>query len=147
VQSLSTREGFVYVETYQDTWERTTDGWSLAQRVSLQSHYEAPEPDSETVRSVAADVRRLAVPLIPVGAPVSSECFALHRTDMPAGAAETVLSAAGVRAFFLDVSLVPAQSALGRWLAEPHLFGGRPAQLGKSCRGIVFVEAAANVVN
>jgi hypothetical protein len=96
---------------------------------------------------VAADVRRLAVPLTPVGSAVSSECFALHRPDMPAGAAETVLSAAGVKAFYLDVGLVPAQSALGKWLAEPHLFGGRPAHLDKSCRGIVFVEAAANTIN
>ncbi len=49
VQTVSTREGFVYVETYQDTWQRTSDGWSLAQRVSVASYYEAPEPDAETV--------------------------------------------------------------------------------------------------
>jgi hypothetical protein len=142
VQSVSTREGFVYVETYQDTWDRTNDGWSLAQRNSISSHFEAPEPDADRVKSVAGEVRRLASPLTAVGPQVTSDCFALHRTDMPGGAAESVLSAAGLRAFYLDVTLVPAQSTLGRWLAEPHLFGGRPAELAKECKGIVFVEAA-----
>jgi hypothetical protein len=147
VQSVSTREGFVYVETYQDTWDRTSDGWSLAQRNSISSHFEAPEPDSDRVKSVAGEVRRFASPLTAVGPPVTSDCFALHRTDMPGGAAESVLSAAGPRAFYLDLKLVPAQSTLARWLAEPHLFGGRPADLAKECKGIVFVEAAGAVPN
>ncbi|MDE3166038.1 MAG: hypothetical protein KGN36_09545, partial [Acidobacteriota bacterium] len=141
VRSLSTREGFDYVETYQDTWERTSDGWSLAQRVSLASYFEAPEPDPETVRGVAAEVRRLASPLAAMGAPVSSDCYALHRAGMPAGASESVLAAAGLGAFHLDLGAVPAASVLGRWLAEPHLFGGRPVTLAQSCRGLVFVEA------
>ena len=147
VQSVSTRQGFVYVETYQDTWDRTSDGWSLAQRNSLSSHFEAPVPDAETVKSIAEDVRRFAASLIAVGPQVTSDCFALHRTDMPQGAAESVLSAAGMRAFHLELTLVPAQSPLGRWLAEPHLFGGRPAELAKECRGIVFVEAAGPGAN
>ena len=147
VQTVSTRQGFVYVETYQDTWERTSDGWSLAQRVSLTSYFEAPEPDAEMVRNVAADVRRLATPLPPMGPEVSSDCFALHRPEMPAGVAESVLAAAGLRAFYLDVSRAPAGSVLGRWLAEPHLFGGRPAELARACRGIVFVEAASAGAN
>ena len=147
VQSFSTREGFVYIEAYQDTWKRTSDGWSLAQRNSLTSQFEAPAPDPEKVKSVADDVRRLAAPLSAVGPQVTSDCFALHRAEMPAGAAESVFSAAGLRAFHLDLSAVPAQSALGRWLAEPHLFGGRPAELAKACKGIVFVEAAPGAAN
>ena len=96
---------------------------------------------------MAADLRRLAAPLPPMGPEVSSDCFALHRPEMPAGAAESVLSAAGLRSFYLDVSRVPEQSVLGRWLAEPHLFGGHPAELARSCTGIVFVEAAAAGAN
>jgi len=142
VQSISTREGFLYLENYQDTWERTSDGWSLAQRNSLSSRYEAPEPDSETLRNVTADLRRLASPLSPVGPLVASDCFALHRTDQPTGTAESVLSAAGLRAFSLDLATVPEDSALGRWIAEPHLLGGRPVSLRQACRGIVFVEAS-----
>lgn len=147
VRSVSTREGFDYVETYQDTWQRTSDGWSLAQRVSLESYFEAPDPDPETVRGVAADVRRLSSPLAPMGPQVTSDCYALHRPGMPAGASESVLASAGQRAFYLDVSAVPASSALGRWLAEPHLFGGRPVTLGQSCRGLLFVEAGATSAN
>jgi hypothetical protein len=45
------------------------------------------------------------------------------------------------------LALVPAQSPLGRWLAEPHLFGGRPAELAKECKGIVFVESAGPGAN
>jgi hypothetical protein len=82
-----------------------------------------------------------------VGPQVTSDCFALHRADLPQGVAESVLSAAGLRAFYLDVGRVTAQSALGRWLAEPHLFGGRPADLAKECKGIVFVEAAGGGAN
>ena len=96
---------------------------------------------------MAADLRRLAAPLPAVGPEVTSDCFALHRADQPAGAAESVLSAAGLRAFHLDLSSVPAQSALGRWLAEPHLFGGRPAELSRVCKGIVFVEGSTGAAN
>jgi hypothetical protein len=147
VRSISTREGFVYVETYQDTWERTSDGWSLAQRAALSSHFEAPEPESEVLRSVSAELRRLAAPLPSVGPLIASDCFALHTSDMPPGAAESVLSGAGLRAFHLELSSVPAQSALGRWLSEPHLFGGRPTELAKECKGIVFVEATPAAAN
>jgi hypothetical protein len=147
VRSISTREGFVYVETYQDTWERTSDGWSLAQRSALSSHFEAPEPEAEIVRSVTADLRRLAAPLTAVGPEITSDCFALHTADLPLGAAESVLSGAGMRAFHLDLSVVPAQSALARWLSEPHLFGGRPTELGKECKGIMFVEATPGAAN
>ena len=142
VRSLSMREGFVYVETYQDTWERTSNGWSLQQRNAQSSEFEAPEPDPDVVKSVAADLRRLVAELPPVGPPLTSDCYALHRPEMPAGAAESVLGAVGLRAYYLDVSAVPPQSALGRWLAEPHLFGGRPTELARACKGITFVEAA-----
>ena len=147
VQSVSSREGFAYVEAYQDTWERTSGGWNLAKRVTLSSHYEAPQPDPETVKNIVADLRRVAAPLAPMGPEVSSDCFALHRADLPPGAAESVFSAAGLPAFHLDLSAVSSQSALGRWLAEPHLFGGRPAELAKVCKGIVFVEAAPGAAN
>jgi hypothetical protein len=148
VRSVSTREGFAYVEAYQDTWERTSDGWSLEERSSpLSSHYEAPEPDPETVKNVAADVRRLAASLPAVGPEITSDCFALHGPDMPTGAAESVFSIAGLRSFHLDLSIVPAQSALGRWLNEPHLFGGRPTELARECKGILFVDATPPQAN
>jgi hypothetical protein len=147
VRSISTREGFVYVEAYQDTWERTSDGWSLEQRSALSSHFEAPEPDSETVKNVAADLRRLATPLTAVGPEITSDCFAMHSAEMPPGAAESVLSAAGLRTFHLDLNAVPPQSALARWLGEAHLFGGRPTEMVKECKGILFVEATAIPAN
>jgi hypothetical protein len=145
VQTISYRDGFTYVETFQDSWERTSGGWSRMQRTPLASYFEAPEPDPEAVRTVAAQVAQYAAPLNAVGPRVATECFALHRADMPAGFAETVLSAAKMRAFFLDLSKPPADSALGRWLAEPHLFGGQPVVLAKVCKGIVFVESSAGV--
>ena len=40
----------------------------------------------------------------------------------PDGSGDAVLSGAGLPAFFLDLASVPPTGALGRWLAEPHLF-------------------------
>jgi hypothetical protein len=55
---------------------------------------------------------------------------------------EAVLGAAGLRMFHLDLAAVPADSALGHWLTEPHLLGGQPVSLPKTCKGIIFVETA-----
>ena len=41
----------------------------------------------------------------------------------------------------LDLGSVPGGTALGRWLAEPHLFHGQPGTLAKDCHGLVFLEA------
>jgi hypothetical protein len=43
-------------------------------------------------------------------------------------------------AFSLDLAAVPAESALGRWLGEPHLFDGTPGTLSKSCDVLIFLE-------
>jgi hypothetical protein len=146
-QVVSIRQGFAFVETFHDTWERTGDGWRLREHAPVASYFEAPEPDADTVREVAADLRRYATPLGGVGPPVSANCFAVHRPQMRPGAAESVLSAAGLRTFFLDTGKVPPDSPLARWLAEPHLLAGAPAALAQSCSGIVFVEARDTPAN
>jgi len=141
VRTISVREGFVYVETFRDLWERTGDGWRAGPRTPLASYFEAQDPDYDTAKGIAADLRQYAVTLNGIGPAVSANCFAMHRADQPAGAAESVLSTAGIRVFHLDLTRVPADSTLGRWLAEPHLLAGRPANLARSCTGILFVES------
>ena len=49
--------------------------------------------------AVAADVRQYATAMAGVGPTVTTNCFAVHRPDMAAGTAESVLSAAGYKAF------------------------------------------------
>jgi erythromycin esterase len=67
---------------------------------------------------------------------------------------DSVLSAAGMPVFFLDLRSVPAASALGRWLMEPHSFlevgalwnrddpqsNWSVKTLSKSYDGLVFLE-------
>jgi erythromycin esterase len=60
--------------------------------------------------------------------------FAFHRGELqdntgthrvpasPEGTGDAILSGARLPAFFLNLREVPANTALGRWLAEPHLF-------------------------
>jgi len=73
---------------------------------------------------------------------------------LPEGAGDTVLSAAGMPLFFLDIRAVEPMTTLGRWLAEPHLFLSvgaswnrdgpenhlRPSVLSKTYDGLIFVE-------
>jgi hypothetical protein len=141
ISVVSVRQGFTHVETFHDTWERTGDGWRLRGHVRSASYFEAPDPDPDIVREIAADLRQHATPLAGIGRSVSANCFALHRPGMQPGAAESILRSAGLPSFYLDVQHVPPESALGRWLAETHLFAGEPAALGQSCAGIVFVDA------
>jgi erythromycin esterase len=72
----------------------------------------------------------------------------------PEGSGDAVLSRAGLPAFFLDLTSVPPQTALGHWLAEIHLFhsvgatwftddpGGNlePAVLVKQYNSLIFIE-------
>jgi erythromycin esterase len=72
----------------------------------------------------------------------------------PEGSGDAILSAAGMPMFFLDMSALPRDGALGGWLAEPHLFhevggivaiGGEdsnldPGSLPKIFDGLIFVE-------
>ncbi|HTX36627.1 MAG TPA: erythromycin esterase family protein [Bryobacteraceae bacterium] len=72
----------------------------------------------------------------------------------PEGSGDAVLSGARLPLFFLDLSSVPAAGALGRWLAEPHLFHSvgsswfpddpdanlEPGVLSKQYNGLIFVE-------
>jgi hypothetical protein len=134
--------GFTLVELSRDTWMRGGDGWELTEHVPLSREFETAAPDPEAVRAVAEDVKQYAVPLNGL-APfrASAGCVAIHRPDMPEGAGEQVLAAAGIVQFYLDLHKVPAGSALGRWLAEPHLFHGQPGTLAKSCDALVFLEA------
>ncbi len=74
--------------------------------------------------------------------------------DFAEGNGDTVLSAAGMAVFFLDLRTVPATSALGRWLLEPHSFlevgalwnqddpqsNWRVKAMSKSYDGLVFLE-------
>jgi hypothetical protein len=139
----ATQQGpFTHVELSRDTWSRGENGWELTEHVPLSSGYETAAPDPETVRAVAEDLKQLAVPLNGLQ-PFSSTagCVAIHRTDLADGSGEQVLSAAGIPQWVLDLHKVPPSSALGRWLAEPHLFHGQPATLSKSCDSLVFLEA------
>ncbi len=72
----------------------------------------------------------------------------------PEGTGDAVLSAAGLPQFFLDLRGVPEASALGRWLAEPHLYHSVGAgwatddpesnlhaeAMSKAYDGLIFVE-------
>jgi hypothetical protein len=136
--------GFTLVELSRDTWTRGEDGWELVEHVPLSHGYETPAPDPEVVRAVAEELKQYAVALNglePFRA--SAGCVAIHRADMPEGAGEQVLAAAGIAQFYLNLKSVPGTSALGRWLAEPHLFQGVPGTLTKSCDALVFLEGAA----
>jgi hypothetical protein len=141
VRIASLRQGFTYLETFHDTWERTAEGWRRRASALVSGYFEVPDPDPERVREIAADLRQYAIAVNGMGPAVSVNCFAVHRPEMQPGGAEAVLSAAGLRTFFLDLARVPGDSALGRWLAEPQLFNGSPARLAVQCRGILFVEA------
>ncbi len=72
----------------------------------------------------------------------------------PEGSGDAVLSEAGLPVFFLNLASVPPDGALGRWLAEPHLFHSvgaswfaddpdanlEPGTLAKRYDGFIFVE-------
>jgi erythromycin esterase len=81
--------------------------------------------------------------------------LALHDVPpAPEGSGDAVLSAAGMPLFFLDMSGVPADSRLGRWLAESHLHykpgaiwqtgeaeaNLSPEKLSREYDGLIFVE-------
>jgi hypothetical protein len=134
--------GFTLVELWRDTWTRGEDGWELTEHVPQSRAYESPPPDPEMVRAVAEDLKQFAVPLIglqPFRA--SAGCVVIHSADLAEGAGEQVLAAAGIAPWVLNLRGVPAASALGRWLTEPHLFHGEPGTLAKTCDALVFLEA------
>jgi hypothetical protein len=139
----ATQQGaFTLVELSRDTWTRGEDGWKLTEHVPLSRGYETAAPDPETVRALAEDLKQYAVPvngLEPFRA--SSACVAIHRTDSPEGSGEQVLAAPGMAQWVLDLRAVPAATALGRWLTEPHLFHGQPGTLAKNCDELVFLDA------
>ena len=94
------------------------------------------------VRAVADDVRRFAAPVSGLHSlRAAAACVAVHRGNLPEGSGETVLSAAGMPGFTLDLAKVPADTALGRWLGEAHLFDGQPGTLAKTCDTLIFMEA------
>ncbi len=139
----ATQQGaFTLVDLSRDTWTRGEDGWELTEHVPISRGYETATPDPETVRTVAEDLKQIAVPLNglePFRA--SAGCVAIHRADLPEGSGEQVLAAAGIGQWVLDLRAVPAGSALARWLAEPHLFHGEPGTLAAKCDALVFLEA------
>jgi hypothetical protein len=143
VRTVTQRGEFFLVETARDTWSRTEDGWKLTEHVPLTVSYEGPAADPDVARAVVEDVRRLARPLSglqPLRA--AAACMVVHRGDLPEGSGENLLAAAGLTSFALNLAKVPADSALGRWLGEPHLFGGQPGTPAKTCDTLVFMEAA-----
>jgi hypothetical protein len=140
--------GFTLVDLSRDTWVRGEDGWELAEHVPLSHGYETAPADAETVRAVAEDLKQYAVPLNglePFRA--AAGCVAIHRADLPEGSGEHVLAAAGIAQWVLNLRDVPGGSALGHWLAEPHLFHGQPGTLAKSCDALVFLEAGGAAKN
>jgi hypothetical protein len=139
---------FTLVELSRDTWIRGEDGWELSEHMPLSRGYETAPPDPETVHAVAADLKQFAKPLSglePFRA--SAGCVAIHRPDQPEGSGEQVLAAAGIAQWVLTLRDVPGGSALGRWLAEPHLFDGRPGTIAKGCDALVFLQASPPVKN
>jgi hypothetical protein len=139
---------FTLVELSRDTWIRGEDGWQLSEHVPISRSYETTPPDPETVHAVAADLKQFAKPLSglePFRA--SAGCVAIHRPDLPEGSGEQVLAAAGIAQWVLTLRDVPAGTALGRWLAEPHLFDGHPGTIAKGCDALLFLQAAAPAKN
>jgi hypothetical protein len=139
----ATQQGaFTLVETSRDTWERSESGWKVVSREQVSRGYETAAPEPEIVRAIAEDIRQHAVPFNGLeGFRTAKGCVAVHRPDMPEGAGEYVLAAAGIPQWVLELRTVPDGSALARWLAEPHLFHGQPATLATACDSLVFLEA------
>jgi hypothetical protein len=135
--------GFTLVELSRDTWMRGENGWEMTDHAPLSRGYETATPDPEMVRAVAEELKQFAVPLNGLEAfRAGAGCVAIHRADLPEGSGEQVLAAAGIAQWVLNLRDVPGGSALGRWLAEPHLFHGQPGTLAKSCDALVFLEAS-----
>jgi hypothetical protein len=84
----------------------------------------------------------------------AADVKAFDAPPSPEGSGDAVLSGAGLPCFFLDLAGAPAASAMGRWLAEPHLFHSvgsswfaddpdanlEPGVLRKRYDGLIFVE-------
>jgi erythromycin esterase len=78
--------------------------------------------------------------------------LSIHASAPPAeGSGDAVLAAAGIPQFFLDLTSVPPQSALGTWLAQPHRFRMAGATWSdsaieqapaKAYDGLIFVRQA-----
>jgi hypothetical protein len=140
----ATQQGaFTLVELSRDTWTRGENGWELTEHTPLSRGYETAPLEPETVHAVAEDLKLFAVPLNglePFHA--AAGCVVIHRADLPEGSGEQVLAAAGISQWVLNLREVPDGSALGRWLAEPHLFHGQPGTLAKSCDALVFLETS-----
>jgi len=81
--------------------------------------------------------------------------LSVHKAEpSPEGTGDAVLSAAGMPIFFLDMRTVPPESALGKWLVQPHLFNNmgamwvvddpaanrNPATMSKAYDGLFFFE-------
>jgi hypothetical protein len=140
-RTVTQRGEFFLVETARDTWSRTEDGWKLTEHLPLTKTYEGPAADPDVVRAVADDVKRFATPINGLNSlRAAAGCVAVHRPNQPEGAGENVLAAAGMPGFTLELAKVPADTPLGRWLGEPHLFAGQPGTLAKTCDTLIFVE-------
>ena len=134
--------GFTLVELSRDTWTRGEDGWKLIGARAALARIRSAGADPETVRAVTEDIRQFASSADRAGTvSLVGRVRGDHRADLPEGSGEHVLAAAGIAQWVLDLRNVPAGSALGRWLAEPHLFHGQPGTLAKTCDALVFLEA------
>ncbi|MEO8373283.1 MAG: hypothetical protein ABI806_29130 [Candidatus Solibacter sp.] len=144
VRKATQQGAFTLVETSRDTWERSESGWKLSGREPVSRGFETAAPEPEMVRAVADDIRQHAVPLNGLESfRTAKGCVAVHRADMPEGAGEYVLAAAGMPQWVLDLHTVPAGSALAKWLAEPHIFHGQPGTIAATCEALVFLEASS----
>jgi hypothetical protein len=148
VRKAAQQGAFTLVELSRDTWTRGENGWELTEHMPLSRGYETAAPDAEMVHEVAEDLRRYAVPLNGLEAfRAAAGCVAIDRPDLAEGAGEHVLAAAGMAPWVLQLGSVPGGSALGRWLAEPHLFHGQPGTLTRNCDALVFLEAGGVAKN
>ena len=77
---------FTLVELSRDTWVRGEDGWVVSEHVPLSRGYEAPVPEPDVVRVVAADLKQFAKPLSGLEPfRPSAGCVAIDRPDLPVG--------------------------------------------------------------
>ena len=129
VRKATQQGAFTLVETSRDTWSRSEEGWKLTDREPVSRGYETADPDPEIVRAVADEIRQHAVPLNGLDSfRASKGCVAVHRAEMPEGAGEYVLSAAGMTQWVLDLQ---SSRPAARWRSgsrSPTSFTASPAR-------------------
>jgi len=131
-----------HVRLSDDVGSKSMGGW-LRQRFGRQMYVVGFAFRRGEVRAVSMEKGKFS------GSPVT------HKVPpSPEGTGDAVFSATGLPLFFLDLSGVPEASALGRWLAESHLYHSLGAAwvtddpesnlhaetMSRAYDGLIFVE-------